>query len=216
MYSKYDFNKLFPKYNNVKLKNLQINDETLTYITMPKDSEKISMIISSHLINFKPLNQITIVDATACVGGDTITFCMNFENVISIEHNVETYNMLCSNIKQYNFKNVTMMNGDCTQIIPRLRSIDVIYVDPPWGGKDYKKKNDIILNIGPDTIEEFIINCLLKNNDIYLFTLKLPLNYNFKNLKEIMNDKFNIYLYRLYKYIIVVLEVKDKFLFDLK
>jgi 16S rRNA G966 N2-methylase RsmD len=216
MYSKYDYNKLFPKYNNIKLKNLQIDDETLMYITMPKDSEKISMIISSHMMQYKSSNNLTIVDATACVGGDTITFCMNFENVISIEENIDTYKMLCSNIKQYDFKNITILNGDCTQIIPKLNNIDVVYIDPPWGGKDYKKKDNIILNIGSVTVEEFIDNCLLKNNNIYLFTLKLPLNYNFKNLKECMNEKFNIYIYRLYKYIIIVLETKDKFMFDLK
>lgn len=216
MYSKYDLHKLFPKYNNTKLKNLLIDDETLMYITMPKDSEKISMIISSHMIHFKSSNNITIVDATACVGGDTITFCINFENVISIEENINTYKMLCSNIKQYDFKNITVLNGDCTQIIPKLNNIDVIYIDPPWGGKDYKKKDNINLNIGSVSIEEFIINCIIKNNNIYLFVLKLPCNYDFKNLKEMLYEKFNIYLYRLYKYIIVVLETKHKFMFDLK
>ncbi len=215
MYSKYDFNKLFPKYNNIKLKNLQIDDETLMYITMPKDSEKISMIISSHMINFKPLNQITIVDATACVGGDTITFCTIFENVISIEENISTYKMLCSNIKQYDFKNITMLNGDCTQIIPKLNNIDVVYIDPPWGGKDYKKKDNITLNIGGQTIDEFINNLIEINNDIYLFALKLPNNYDIETLKRNMSGNFNIYLYKLYKYIIVVLEVKDKFMFSL-
>ena len=215
MFSKYDFNKLFPKYNNIKVKNLQIDDETLMYITMPKDSEKISMIISSHITRYKPLNQITIVDATACVGGDTITFCANFENVISIEQNKDTYIMLCSNIKQYDFKNITMLNGDCTQIIPRLTNIDIVYFDPPWGGKDYKKKDNITLNIGMYTLDEFINKLITVNNDIYLFALKLPNNYDIENFKKTMSFNFNIYLYKLYKYIVVILETKDKFMFSL-
>jgi 16S rRNA G966 N2-methylase RsmD len=218
MNQKIYYNKLFPKLNGISIKNLQIDNESISYITTPSEAEKITSIIESHTIKIKQNNLISIIDATGGVGGDTIAFCKKFGNVISIEDNYERYKILLHNITQYAFKNVTVINANSTLIIPKISDIDVIYIDPPWGGKDYKFKENLRLTLDDLSIEEFILKCF--NNDLKIkplfCVLKLPKNYDIKYFYSILSYKFEIYLYELYKFNIFILEIKEIQLIDLR
>lgn len=204
--------KLFPKINGVLLNNLLIDYESISYITTPYESKKILDIISKHISKYKQPKESNIVDATGGVGGDSISFCTIFSSVISIELDSKRYGYLKHNLEQYNFKNYTIINGDSNIIIPKLQYIDVIYIDPPWGGKCYKTKDNLRLSLGDINIEMFILNCY--NNEITIsslkvITLKLPKNYDLKYLFEMLNEKFDIYLYELKKINIIIIEKKE-------
>ena len=58
---------------------------------------------------------------------------------------------------------------------------DVIYIDPPWGGKNYKYKENI--NLYLSNIPIYTICNNLKGNFKYL-VLKVPYNFNLKNFKN--------------------------------
>lgn len=203
------YHKLFPKLNGVILKNLLIDDESISYITTPSEANKIATIIEAHTNKYKPNCEISIIDGTGGVGGDTIAFCSKFGNIISIEENSDRSKLLSHNIQQYAFKNITIINGDSSLIIPKILDIDVIYIDPPWGGKDYKKKDKLRLNFGKFTIEDFIINCFC-NDDIItkplIFGLKMPKNYDIEYFNDKISPICNIYLYELEKINIIILE----------
>jgi hypothetical protein len=59
---------------------------------------------------------------------------------------------------------------------------DVIYIDAPWGGSDYKTKTEIDLYISNNEISD--IYRLFKDKcKIVIF--KVPYNYNFNNFNDV-------------------------------
>lgn len=205
--------KLFPKFNDVILNNLKIDDESISYITNPYDSKKIINIIIKHVSNNvqcnEQCNENTIVDCTAGVGGDTIMFCKTFRSVISIELNEMRCELLKHNLKEYGLKNVTVLNGDSSIIIKKIQNVDIIYIDPPWGGKEYKTKENIRLLLSDIQLETFISNCFDEEKMTSIpkiLVLKMPKNYDIKYLFDTLHDNFDIYVYKLRKLNILILE----------
>jgi 16S rRNA G966 N2-methylase RsmD len=204
--------KLFPYINNVNMKNLQIDDDSVHYITVPGESKKIIDIIESRMkhLNMK-INNSSIVDVTAGVGGDTITFCSRFKNVTSIEIDQTRFECLKNNINEYKYINVNIINGDSTMIIQNLLNVDVVYIDPPWGGVNYKEKSDLKLKLGDVTIETFIKNSLNENimsSCPKLIALKLPKNYDLEFMFNELNENTIMYKYELYKFDVIIIENK--------
>src|SRR5579862_4531061 len=106
--SKIYLEKLFPHVNEKHLyEKLKINRESSMYITIPSDAEQITKIINLHLRKFGIKNQSAIViDATAGVGGNTISFAKKFRRVYAIELDKIRYDFLVNNIDAYELKNV--------------------------------------------------------------------------------------------------------------
>lgn len=61
---------------------------------------------------------------------------------------------------------------------------DVIFVDPPWGGIDYKKEKNIVLSYRYER-DYILLHDLLTELDAELLVAKLPHNYNFDTLAKI-------------------------------
>jgi 16S rRNA G966 N2-methylase RsmD len=181
------FDKLFPWKQGVNRNKLHISDECISYITVPRDSEKISYLISQKISKYKKKEDITIIDATACVGGDTITFCHNFGIVIPIELDKNRYSDLLYNINVYNIQNAFPINGNCLEIIPDIDiNIDVIYIDPPWGGSSYKKQDKLDIRMNDKDMDQIIKSLFIKN--VKLVVVKLPKNYNYDDLLPKLKD----------------------------
>lgn len=88
----------FANTNNVKLTKLQIHNDSYLFMTNYYDSNYINSII------FKKFNtkNLVITDATAHVGGNTISFALyKFKLINSIEINFNYFKMLINNIKCY-------------------------------------------------------------------------------------------------------------------
>ena len=80
--------KIFPKVNNMD--KLQYDEEGLYSISRPEDANEISEII----INYTGNNNLNILDATAGLGGNTISFSKYFKYVKSIELDINRFNLL--------------------------------------------------------------------------------------------------------------------------
>jgi 16S rRNA G966 N2-methylase RsmD len=203
-----DYRKLFPliKNTNVLPQNLYIDKESLSYITILSNTYEIKNILSEYISKLEIDNNLCIVDAMGGVGGDTISFCKTYEKVISIENNEKRFIILKNNVSAYKFNNVELINNDCLEIIPTLHNIDILYVDPPWGGKDYKLEDKINITLNNNIkLEDFILNCFDKNKMLSipkLIVLKLPLNYDCDLLDIYFN---NIYYHKLNKFLLVVI-----------
>jgi hypothetical protein len=201
--------KLFPKINGVNIHNLLIDNESLLYITTPYDSKYITEIISHNLSKYKAPQDSVIIDATGGAGGDTIMFSTIFRTVISVERDIIRYNFLKHNVKEYGLKNVITINSDSINILPKITTIDVIYIDPPWGGKSYKTKENLRLEFGSIPIEQFVINCFNENILISppkLIALKLPMNYDLKYFHDFISEKYDAHLYKLKKFNILIIK----------
>lgn len=203
--------KLFPLPPSKNYNNLSIDNETMSYITTPHNSLMITSIINEHIPEYIPRSEITILDGTACVGGDSISFGNIFGSVIASEINNERYRMLVNNLIEYKLYNVVPVNDDCLKIYDKINFLNIIYFDPPWGGKNYKSNSKLRLSLGSSYIDDVIENILGSNLDnIKLIVLKLPQNYDLELIyKKIKNHEVTMYLYTLQKMHIVVIEKQN-------
>ena len=187
--------KLFP---HVDYSKIQYDSEGIFSITHPDDAETISKLIMGMFENY---SNISILDGTGGLGGNTISFSKYFKNITSIELNKERCNMLENNVKLFNLSNVSVVNTNSVKYMyENLLMYDVYFFDPPWGGPDYKKQINLRLKI--DLIElNTIVDNIIKQTSNKLIIFKLPFNYDF--------DQFSNYNYKLYKvnkyYIIIIL-----------
>ena len=86
-----------------------------------------------------------------------------------------------------------MYNGDSTKIFNW--KTNVLYIDPPWGGPDYREKTNIDLYMGTYRLDEYIHH--IKRLADYIF-LKVPSNYNFNRL-----DGFDFKRFQIRKFFLV-------------
>jgi len=169
---------LFPKKSGVDYDRLQMTPEGEYSITKRRDGEKLIQIMRSIVKNLKSK---TITDMTGNVGGDTILFGLNFKKVVSYEINSENFGALKNNVEVFGLKNVELHHGDSYKAVPDIDT-DVVYIDAPWGGPEYKDKKDMDLFLGRKRVDE-LAKVLLEDSD-YLF-LKVPSNYNFQRLDDL-------------------------------
>ena len=171
--------RFFPKLNNVDISNLMIDDIGEYSITKPGEAELISEIILNEC-----KNNIKILDAMAGSGGNSISFCNHFKEVVSVESDISRYNILNHNLEQYKFKNFKTYYDDCLNVID-LNKFNIIFFDPPWGGKNYMKQEKVELSISGFKIWMIIKFILNENTDCNIF-LKIPSNFDLQKLKEKM------------------------------
>lgn len=204
--------RLFPYLKNLdKASKLLIDDESMHYISIREYAEKISEIIKLHLemINISVSGSI-ITDATAGVGGDTISFAKNFKHINAIEINKLRCEYLKNNIGIYDCDNVTIINDDCMNILNQIPDHNVIFIDPPWEPDNigsYKQYDKLLLPFCNNPIET-ICNKLMDidymNKIPELIILKLPKNYDIVHFYNHISNK-RIHYYDLNKMIILVI-----------
>ena len=217
--------RIFPMLKtNKDYSKLLIDNESFSFITIREISNLITKIICKHLIlnNLNPL-KITIVDSTAGVGGNTLSFLKFFEKTIAVEICSMRYNYLLNNINVYEFNNHKCINMDFCDYYKNnivFDNPDVIFMDPPWGGIGYKNSNNLRLKLGITSVENIIIDVFKKFESelIYKKTkfiiLKLPKNYDIEYFhNEIQGQQFGnktitTYLYFLSKMLLVICELK--------
>lgn len=203
--------KLFPKIGSINVQNMKIDYDSVSYITVPSESDRICKIMCDHVKKYKNVNDAVVVDTTACVGGDTIRLCQSFGQVISVELDQQRYEYLCHNISQYHIANCVPLNGDSTTVVSKIQNADIIYSDPPWGGSDYKSKTKLRLKLGNLPLETFILNCFndeLMQSKPKMVVLKIPTNYDLEYLYKTISENLDVYLYKLRKINVIVIEKK--------
>lgn len=142
---------------------------SLYSVTLPVNAHIISNIIKKDFPESK-----TITDATSNIGGNTLSFSLFFDNVNAIEYEEETFNYLKYNMNIYKRKNIKFYNEDYTKIMLNINE-DIVYIDPPWSGINYKKNKELIIRLGNYNISNLIEKILNEKNVMGLY-LKLPSN----------------------------------------
>lgn len=192
---------VFPLKQGIDYTKLKLSKEGEYSVTRRRDADRILTSMKHSIGN---LSDKTITDTTGCVGGDTIHFGLNFKQVDTIELKKENFAILQNNVSVYNLKNIRFHLGDSTQVFNW--KTDVLYIDPPWGGPDYKENKSLDLYMSSRRIDNWLEEILLrKNRPNYIF-LKLPSNYNFKRLNFLSNVDY-IKPYRIRSYILVAITV---------
>lgn len=192
----------FANINNINLNYIKIHENSYYSITNYYDANYISNLI----YKYYKKKDIIITDATAHIGGNTISFGLfNYKLIHSIEIDNKCSKLLLNNINCYKLKNIKVYNTDYLNIYLNLYQ-DVVFIDPPWGGPDYKKEKQIDLFLSNLNIIDIIDNLFTETLTSSIL-LKVPFNYNKTSLNNKFKNKKNIKIdyYKINKYNIIYL-----------
>ncbi len=177
-------------------KSLKMTDKGLYSISKPEDAKWIGDIIKKFIYDQegKPSTNFTIMDATAGMGGNTISFSKFFEKVISIEINQIHFQVLKNNIDAIGCNNVDLRLDNFVHTLMKFPKLcDVVFIDPPWGGRGYKNFRYFSLKLGKTPIQ-YTINLIHSLKYPYV-VLKAPYNLNISNILTDVNYK-NIQIFK--------------------
>lgn len=194
--------KSYPYINSRFYKNLLL-DEVGSYST---SSEEIANIITKIVRKYVNYDSV-ITDATAGVGGNTISFAKSFSRVNAVELNYQSYNYLNKNIIAHKQES-KIYTHNLNYIYNYYKFYqDVIFIDPPWGGRLYKQEKNLKLYLSDFCLVKFCNKLKGKSKNIIL---KVPVNFDFKYFYRIIKYR-KIYIYSLRKmFIIVIIQSFDK------
>jgi len=162
---------------DLNLKLFKLNEEGQFSITKPFESKQIITCMKNYI---QVLSDKIITDTCSCMGGDTINFSRNFRVVNGIEILLENFKLLEENCKIFNCLNVNLFCQDYLEIFDILKQ-DIIYIDPKWGGRDYRLRDNISLKLGKFHIWELINMIKDKHLTKFIF-IKAPLNVCLNNI----------------------------------
>jgi predicted RNA methylase len=152
---------------------LQIDDEALYSTTDQITSRR----ICDEIRKFVPVDAC-VVDTTACIGGLTYALTSVFKQVIAIEINDVRYQYLQQNMQLLNISDkVVCLHGDAIDICVSMDA-QVIVIDPPWGGPDYKKESQLRLRLSGVDIGEVCTMMFSRNPLVQYIAVKAPININ--------------------------------------
>jgi tRNA G37 N-methylase Trm5 len=149
---------------------LRFDEEALYSTTDQLTADK----ICKDILKFVSTSGV-ITDATACIGGSCASFAKVFSKVHAIEIDSKKYDYLRHNMLIMGFREVVhCICGDALQVCPRLKQ-DVIFIDPPWGGPEYKLSSKISLFLSGRPLAD--VCCELSVYTHYI-AIKVPTNFD--------------------------------------
>lgn len=170
--------KLFPAEHNVDRMKARIGSESKTVMTYPDDAAAVTQLIVSKIPSHQH-KKIVVTDATAHVGGNTLSFSKAFKQVNAVEVNPVYFECLQHNINLYKRKNVRCIEGDYIQLMRSLHQ-DIVFIDPPWGGVGYRMHTRISLQVSNMDLSSIIVSLLSQNT--WMIVVKAPLSFDIAKL----------------------------------
>jgi predicted RNA methylase len=88
-------------------------------------------------------NNVTAIDLTASVGGMTLGLAKTnfFDTVLAVEIDPKRAELCRENMKYHGVK-VSVHTMDAMDVIQTLPRRSCLVLDPPWGGVNYKRRDD--------------------------------------------------------------------------
>lgn len=175
--SDYILKKIYPQPDNTTYECLAYDSEGLWSITHPKEAD----MISQKIYEMDGNENTKVVDLTAGCGGNLISFCNYFKNIVGIEIDKKRFDILKNNMDCYNLENTNLdlINDDSIKYLQNNNENNIYFIDPPWGGPNYKKNSNLELFLSNTPLPE-IIKMMSTNK---LVVLKIPFNYNYEYIK---------------------------------
>jgi 16S rRNA G966 N2-methylase RsmD len=183
--------------STIDYKSLAFTNESIYSITPYKLANSITNYLFE--IHYKKYDRYPniIVDATANVGGNTISFSKRAEIVYSFEIKLTTANILLHNLRVNGISNVNVINDDFKKYINNLflNDVDMVFIDPPWYIDNIPNKGMSIDYTNKSPIDEIIIT--IKNIKDILIAIKVPKKYTTKvpPIKCIQYKKLDVLVY---------------------
>ncbi|OWZ13752.1 hypothetical protein PHMEG_00012866 [Phytophthora megakarya] len=117
---------------------------------------------------------LVVTDGTACVGGNVLSFCDFFTHVNAIENDSTRVQMLRHNLQILHKTNAMCIHANYLDVMLELQQ-DVVFLDPPWGGPEYKDLDKVDLFLGGLPLHEI---CTQLQGNAKCIVLKVPSNFD--------------------------------------
>lgn len=171
------------------------DNEGLMYITSRYATARLHSWLAHHQRGM----QLRVIDATAGLGSNTVSFALDKDHVRDVEaveldatrfaalaHNVRAYRLDASRVRLHNADFLSWLETDAGRSAVQVPHM--VFIDPPWGGKEYAQR---------DSIPELFLHSaycaaahplaelcarLLRSPQCVFVVLKLPYNYRFSTL----------------------------------
>ncbi len=159
--------------------------ESLYSTSSAKQAKAVVSLIEEVGKQHKEFNIEEIIDATANIGGNFIELMkIPAEKYTAIELDEVNYTALKINVRSALLfmdidDKVSMLNMSCMKY--KYSPTNTIFIDPPWGGVDYKSADKIELYLDGGKFSN-VFNKLAEK--VQLIIAKLPYNYNVSLLKS--------------------------------
>ena len=131
----------------------------------------------------------TVTDATACIGGNTLEFARAFAHVHAVEIDPVRASMLRHNLAWLRLdKGVTVHEADFCDMQSTLRQ-DVVFLDPPWGGKRYKQQERVRLYLSDRDVGDLCGAILLHTAHV---VVKVPCNFDVRHFAQTVQQRVRV------------------------
>jgi len=172
----YKWGAIFYNYSPAQRALLALDEVSMYSITDTRSANNTSRILQQ-LVG----DRAVITDGCAAAGGNVLSFAQHFRQVQAVELDPQRYSLLEHNVKALGLTDtVTTHHGDFLEKLIELKQ-DVVFLDPPWGGKSYAENDTVDLTFSGLPLSELCER--LKPHARYI-ALKLPLNFNFEGFKR--------------------------------
>lgn len=179
---------LFPSVNDHS--KLNIDEEAAYSVSNEISAAKVAQV-AKRLAGECLDGEVAIIDATACVGGNTLAFARIFKTVVAIEIDNCKAEFLKRNLEHIRSEGnkvsaVKVVLGDCLVELPRILAEmtgrAIVFADPPWGGRHYTGTSSVVSTSdvhlkGSGNLATLVQTCL-KNSQVEVLLLKLPSHFD--------------------------------------
>jgi len=199
-----EYLKYFPPQQGVDMNKLMMSDVGLYSISHYKEAVRTIDIMRKYLDGWD-LKELIITESNGGVGGDTLAFSQAFGKVQTVELADLHCNILINNLKVYGYTNVNIICSNYRSVYKNLKQ-DVLFMDPPWGGRSYKEKKQLELLIDGERIENLIVNLFNDDQMTKLVVVKVPFNFGIEGFRKTITAKHktNIFVEPMHKYLLIV------------
>lgn len=181
-YKKFKSSILKYKLDDFDFSLFHTNDESQYSSLLPKHVKKVNDIMKEWFAN-----PLYIIDATAHIGVDTIHFAKMYPmaTIESFEINKETFDLLEKNVDAFKLSSKIRLHHSSFLKANLEQKSSFIYIDAPWGGKEYAEIDIDTYELYLDTVNvKEIARRLIVSGKTDTVVLKVPRNYRFNDLKN--------------------------------
>jgi hypothetical protein len=153
-------------------------------VASPSPIAAIAAAVSSSCSPSRPtaMSPLSITDACACAGGNSLDFGRHFAVTHAIEFDEQRAKDLQHNVHVLRLQDsMRVHQGDANAILPSLRQ-HILYVDPPWLGPNYKEllKEQPELFLGPTSLPDLCWGVYERDDDstCRVIAMRLPYEYD--------------------------------------
>lgn len=199
---------LFPQLEGVDKDGLMYTAESIYSTTPPGESAQINEMIISSL----PQNEraaVSIIDGTANIGGNSLSFARDFQRLLAVEVDDENYKALKNNIdvvyKSKITADVSFRHASIVDVLAGVKpgEFNSLFLDPPWGGIQYRYYKRLRLYLDGIDVSDLIIEHMKK---FKVIALKAPSNFDIDSLAaKLKESRWSYERHTIRNYLIIVM-----------